>query len=304
MVSKRLIIIALVVTLSAFPLKADAISRSELEQYAASVGWTVSDLLAYLDRYGLTAADFRTIDELKQWVGTPLTEPLFHDVLRRHRLTVEELEALLGQFGETVQDYLFVEDLDRAIRFYSQHNAAMQQINDLLGALGMNEQEVRKFSRHVASLSDPQLSGKLRALRARLRPFEETEGPWTSEQRRELKAIWQEALALLELNAHCSADWSGIKAAGAEPLHVRLYNRQGEQVADVALTREMLSSGYIVRAGEKGIEAGLLALEMKGAMYGEKLPETASPYLARTLAGALLACAGLYLYRRTARWRG
>ncbi|UPT60691.1 processed acidic surface protein [Geobacillus thermoleovorans] len=290
----------LVAVFASFPAGAAAISRSELEQYAESVGWTVSDLLDYLDRYGLTAADFRTMDEMKQWLGTPITDERLHAVLRRHGLTVEELEALLGQFGETVQDYTFVEDLDRAIRFYSQHNAAMQQINDLLGAIGMTEQEVRALTRHMASLDDPQLAGRLAALRERLRPFAETEGPWTDEERHKLRAMWEEGLRLLELKA----DVPDIKTAGAKPIHVRLYTRQGEKVADIALTREMLTSGYIVRAGEKGIDAGLLAVEMKGKMYGEKLPETASPYLAYTLAGLMLASAGFLLYRRVGRLKG
>ncbi|MGJ3221803.1 processed acidic surface protein [Geobacillus thermoleovorans] len=290
----------LVAVFASFPAGAAAISRSELEQYAESVGWTVSDLLDYLDRYGLTAADFRTMDELKQWLGTPITDERLHAVLRRHGLTVEELEALLGQFGETVQDYTFVEDLDRAIRFYSQHNAAMQQINDLLGALGMTEQEVRALTRHIASLDDPQLAGRLAALRERLRPFAEMEGPWTETERRKLRAMWEEGLRLLKLEA----DEPDIKAAGAEPIRIRLYNRQGEEVADIAITREMLTSGYIVRAGEKGIDAGLLAVEMKGKMYGEKLPETASPYLTYTLAGLMLASAGFLLYRRVRRLKG
>ncbi|KJE26974.1 processed acidic surface protein [Geobacillus kaustophilus] len=294
----------LVAVFASFPAEAAAISRSELEQYAESVGWTVSDLLAYLDQYGLTIADFRTMDELKQWLGTPITDEQLHAVLRQHGLTVEELEALLGQFGETVQDYTFVEDLDRAIRFYSQHNAAMQQINDLLGAIGMTEQEVRAFIRHMASLDDPQLAGRLLALRERLRPFAETEGPWTETERRQLRAIWEEGLRLLELKANLPSDGSGIKEAGAEPIRVRLYNRRGEEVADIAITREMLTSGYIVRVGEKGIDAGLLAVEMKGKMYGEKLPETASPYLTHTLAGLLLASAGFLLYRQVGRLKG
>lgn len=285
-----------------------AVNRAELEEYIESVGWTMGDLLAYLDRYGLTVADFRTMDELRQWLGTPLTDERFHAVLRRHGLTVEELEALLGQFGETVQDYTFVEDLDRAIRFYSQHNAAMQQINDLLGVLGMTEQEVRALTRHIASLDDPQLAGRLAALRAQLRPFEQTEGPWTDEQRRELRALWEKALRLLQLEAKYYVNGREITPSAAAAADtktiVKLYNRQGEEMADIAMTRDMLTSGYIVRAGEKGIEAGLLALEMKGMMQGEKLPDTASPYLPQAAAGVLLAVAGALLYRRAGRLKG
>lgn len=308
---KWLVMAMFVVTVALSPVSAAAaISRTELEQYVESVGWTISDLLAYLDRYGLTVADFRTMGELKQWLGTPLTDERLHAVLRRHGLTVEELEALLGQFGETMQEYTFVEDLDAAIRFYTKHNAAMQQLNDLLGVLGMTEKEVRELTRHIASLDNPQLSGQLAALNKRLSSFEQAEGPWTKEERRELRAIWEEALDLLQLKAKLYVDgretgFSAVAiAAGAEPLVIKLYNRQGEEIADIAVTREMLTSGYIVRAGKKGIDAGLLALDMKTMMYGEKLPDTASPYLAYTLAGLLLASAGFLLYWRVGRLKG
>ncbi|KPC99179.1 hypothetical protein LR69_02596 [Geobacillus sp. BCO2] len=43
---------------------------------------------------------------------------------------------------------------------------------------------------------------------------------------------------------------------------------------------------------------------MKGKMYGEKLPETASPYLVYTWAGLLLASAGFLLYRWVGRLKG
>ncbi|WMV75992.1 processed acidic surface protein [Geobacillus thermodenitrificans] len=311
MVKKWIIMAVFAVMLALSPVSAAAaISRAELEQYVESVGWTVSDLLTYLDRYGLTVADFRTMEELKQWLGTPLNEERLHAVLHQHGLTVEELDALLGQFGETVQEYTFVEDLDAAIRFYSQHNDAMQQMNDLLGALGMTEKEVNKLARHIASLGNLQLSEQLTTLRERLRPFKETEGPWTKEARRKLQAIWNEALDLLQLEAKFYVDGqeTGFSAAtasaGAKPIVVKVYNRQGEEIVDIAVTREMLSSGYIVRAGEKGIEAGLLALKMKRMMYGEKLPDTASPYLMHALAGLLLMFAGFFLYRRVGRLKG
>ncbi|MED4922869.1 LPXTG cell wall anchor domain-containing protein, partial [Anoxybacillus geothermalis] len=52
------------------------------------------------------------------------------------------------------------------------------------------------------------------------------------------------------------------------------------------------------------IDAGLLAVEMKGKLDGEKRPETASPYLTYTLAGLMLASAGFLLYRRVRRLKG
>jgi processed acidic surface protein len=286
------------------------IQKQELEQYIESIGWSMSDLLNYLDKYKMTVADFQSMEELKQWLGTPITEENMQRLLKKHQLTQEELEALLGQFGETMQDYTFIEDLDTAVRFYLRHNEKMQQINDMLGAIGFTESEAKRLFDHIASLPNPHVGQQLAELDRRLQPFLQVEDvtQLTETQRRQLLSIWEDVLSTLQMKAAFYLEENGKKqkisyhelATANMPegreLLVELYNEAGELLSDVRLSKEMFTSGYVVRAGERWIAAGELASEMKETMYGEKMPDTASPYLARTLSGVLLALFGFYIY--------
>ncbi|SFA49977.1 processed acidic surface protein [Parageobacillus thermantarcticus] len=291
------------------------IEKRELEQYIGSIGWTMDDLLNYLDDYHMTVADFQTMDELKQWLGTPIAETNFQQLLKRYQLTQEELEALLGQFGETVQDYTFIEDLDAAVAFYLRHNEQMQQINDMLGAIGFTEKEANRLFEHVASLHRQNLPQQLEALGARMKPFLQVENAalLTKQQQRQLLSIWEETLSALEIKPKFYLQENGKKqevsyrrllsldALGGSDLLIELYNQKGELLSDVRLSEEMLTSGYVFRAGETFINASMLASEMEEKMRGDKMPDTASPYLANTLLGFLLALFGAYVFWRAKR---
>jgi processed acidic surface protein len=289
------------------------IQQQELEQYIGSIGWSMDDLLHYLGKYQMTVADFQSMEELKQWLGTPITEENMQRLLKKHQLTQEELEALLGQFGETVQDYTFIEDLDTAVRFYLHHNEKMQQINDMLGVIGFTESEAKRLFAHIASLPNPEVGQQLAELNRRLQPFLQVEDATqlTETQRRQLLSIWEDTLSTLQMKATFYLEENGEKqeiayhelAAANMPdgreLLVELYNQAGELLSDVRLSKEMFTSGYVMRAGEKWVAAGALASEMKETMYGEKMPDTASPYLTHALSGVLLALFGFYVYWRT-----
>jgi processed acidic surface protein len=288
------------------------IQKQELEQYISSIGWTMKDLLNYLDDYHMTVADFQTMDELKQWLGTPITEENFHQLLTRYQLTQEELEALLGQFGETVQDYTFIDDLDTAVAFYLRHNEQMQQINDMLGAIGFTEKEANRLFEHIASLHKRSVKQRLEALNARIQPFLQIEDATqlTKQQKQQLRSIWEDVLSMLEIKPKFYLEVNGNKqevsyrrllsmdTLGGRDLWVELYNQKGELLSDVQLSEEMFTSGYVFRAGEKFINASALASEMEAKMYGEKMPNTASPYLANMLLGFLLVWFGAYVYWR------
>ncbi len=60
-------------------------------------------------------------------------------------MTREEAEALLGQFGEQLQHYTFVEDLDYALSFYRDRYDTMQAMTDMLATIGLTEDEIRRL---------------------------------------------------------------------------------------------------------------------------------------------------------------
>jgi processed acidic surface protein len=287
------------------------VNEKEVQSYISSFGWTMNDLQQYLSDYDKTLADFATVDELKQWLGTPITEEQLNELLVRHKLTKEELEALLGQFGETLQDYTFIEDLDAAVHFYLHHDAAMQQINDMLSAIGFTEQEANRLFDHIMALDEKALAEKMKKLDARMERFLNIEDPTKlkKQQKEELLSIWEDMLATLEIHPVfylvngqkeeiSYQKLLDMNTLGGRDLLVELRNSQGEILADMQLSEEMLKSGYILHAGENLIHAGEIGGEMKAKMQGEKMPNTASPYMENMLLGLMMILLGAVMYWR------
>ncbi|WP_199426870.1 processed acidic surface protein [Thermaerobacillus caldiproteolyticus] len=289
------------------------INEKELQQYVSSFGWTIEDLQHYLADYDMTINDFATLEKLKERLGTPITEENLNELLMRYNLTQEELEALLGQFGETVQDYTFIKDLDTAVDFYLHHDKEMQEINDMLASIGFTEQEVNRLFEHIMSLDERALVQQLEGVDARLEPFLHIDDPTklTDAQQEELISIWETLLSALEIQPKfylvkhgqkqkvSSRQLMAMNTLGGRDLLVELYNNQGERLVDLQLSENMLTSDYILHAGESFVHAGEMAAEMKEKMQGEKMPNTASPYVTNTLIGLLLMLLGAFVYWRT-----
>jgi processed acidic surface protein len=290
-----------------------AINQQELEQYLESISWTMEDLNDYLADFDLTLADFETLDELKNMLGTPITPDNLNELLARYNLTQEELEALLGQFGETPQDYTFIEDLDMAVDFYLNHEKEMQEITDMLATIGFTEEEANRLFEHIMSLDEAALEQRMEGLDARFERFVNIEDPsqLTEAQEEELLAIWEELLAALEISpkfylvsgstkqAIAYRDLAKLDTLGGRDLLVELYNMQGELLVDMQLSEEMLLSDFIFQAGEDFLHVSEMASEMKVTMQGEKMPNTASPYLMNILIGLCTALLGWFIYRKT-----
>jgi processed acidic surface protein len=289
------------------------IDQQELDQYLQSIGWTTEDLNDYLADFDMTLADFATLDELKEMLGTPITPDHLQELLARYNLTQEELEALLGQFGETPQDYTFIEDLDMAVDFYLNHDQEMQEINDMLSSIGFTEEEANRLFEHIMSLNEETLLQRMEGLDARFEKFVNVEDPsqLTQEQQQELLEIWEELLTALEMNAKFYLvngntkqairyhDLINLHTLDGRDLLVELYNMQGELLVDMQLSEEMLLSDFIFAAGEDFIHVGEMASEMQLEMQGEKMPNTASPYLMNMLISLLIALSGWFMYRKT-----
>ena len=283
-------------------------NERELQQYVSEFGWTVDDLRHYLSMYDRTLADFSTMEELKRWLGDPVTEEGLTELLLRYHLTEEELEALLGQFGETVQDYTFMNDLRTAVDFYMRHNERMQRINDRLSSLGFTEEEAKRFFDHMMSLRDETMLQQLDALSARIdRLSSESDA---AKRRKEAIAIWKQLLDAIGLQSnfyfvtigqmeHVSADQLAATASpDGRDLLITLSNKEGERIIDLQLPKRANMTTFILHAEKDLLDVGKMAHEMKGKLLGEKMPNTASPYVRNMMAGLLLMLGGVLLYVR------
>lgn len=277
-----------------------AVRVADVAPYIREVGWTEMDLHRYLSQYHRTLADFATAEELKQWLGPPVTEAGVERVLQRYQLTKEELEALLGQFGETVQDYTWMNDLDTAVRFYLRSYEHMQRVHDVLSSLEFTEDEAKRLFDHVRALS---ANGKreLKAQAARLADGDSDSGA--------VADIWQQLLRILQLKADMYVVTTGqMKPVSAHELlaqktldadvWIALSDEEGRRIMDLQLPKRTNVAEAIVEAEKELLMAGQLAYEMKGALYGQKMANTASPYVANMLWGVAFLFIGLFLFRK------
>src|SRR5688500_14681561 len=83
--------------------------QNEINQLISELGWTNDDLTEYLDYYELSVDDFETIEDLKSMLGTPITDENVADLLLQYEMTRPQLETLLAEFGESLEDYYFIE---------------------------------------------------------------------------------------------------------------------------------------------------------------------------------------------------
>ncbi|MBD8071179.1 processed acidic surface protein [Bacillus sp. PS06] len=99
-------------------------SDAELESYLTEIGLTKEELVEYLDYYGLTIEDFVDVEEVRIFIGPVLTEENLQEILLEYEITLEELEALLVEYGEIEEGqavfdvYYFYDDLYWTVSSY------------------------------------------------------------------------------------------------------------------------------------------------------------------------------------------
>lgn len=278
-----------------------AVRDSEIQSYIGDFGWTLADLRHYLSLHNRTLADFATVEELKQWLGPPVTEEGLERLLQRYQLTKEELEVLLGQFGETVQDYVLMNDLDTAIRFYLRSYEKMQRVHDMLSSMEFTEEEAKRFFDHVRSLHANDVN-ELKALNVRLAQIR-------ADNTEAVATVWQQLLNALRLQADIYLVTTGqMKPVSARELMMRkpltedvwiaLSDEDGARIIDLRLPKHTNAANVIVQAEKELLTAGQIAYDMKGTLYGQKMANTASPYAVNMALGLLLIVAGLFFYKQ------
>jgi processed acidic surface protein len=289
--------------------------QEELDQLLVEIGWDMENLTKYLDYYEESLADYNTIEELQEVLGTPITPDNLSELLVTHGMTREELDILLAEFGETVhEDYFFIEDLELAIGFYQDHDEMMQEYEEFLSAIGITEEEADRLFNHFEALDQEALQAQMEQVGARLENLMmiDPEAEITDEQKAELVAVWEEIMASVQLKAKyylvdaqgnqtpiSFSELANMENFTAAALLVELYNLDGMMILDLQASGEMLDSQFAIDAGEKLTDIGELAGELTELKH-EKLPDTASPYVANMLVGIGMVLIGisLVLYRR------
>ncbi|KKI93978.1 hypothetical protein WQ54_00050 [Bacillus sp. SA1-12] len=289
--------------------------QNEVDQVLAELGWTNEDLTEYLDYYELTIDDFETIDDLKSMLGTPINDENLAELLAQYEITRADLDQLLAEFGENLEDYYFIEDLDIALSFYLGHDEEMADLEEFLALIGLTEAEMDSLFTHFMNLDEKQLEQEMENIITRLDPFLMIEDTTklTEAQQDELISVLQDMMNILQLDPRFYlVDRNGVETAvtfkelmGMEELYgnellVQLYNTNGELLLDMQLSEDMLTSDFIVNSGIEFAEVGDLAGELTTQLHN-RLPDTASSLWTNMLYGLIaigLGFIGLHFSRK------
>ncbi|WP_332628504.1 processed acidic surface protein [Halalkalibacter flavus] len=282
---------------------------------------------AILDVY--TFVDDLDID-LYYYNLTPITDENLQELLDFYDLTMEELISLLEEHGDSLERYEYIEDLDWTVEyylFYYDEDIDFSEIDDLFDQLGLTYEELDRLFEHFLTLDfeNPAFLDRLEKLADRMMAFENFDevSDLTPAQIAELLDIFTQLLDLFEIDVKfylvkgnekkpvSLSTLMTMTSTDGYGLLIELYNKQGEFLADLLFTADMLGSDIIVETGKdlkktekvivKQTEKKPAPAEKKPITKtekGAKLPKTASNYLVNAASGLAVALAGFAIYRR------
>lgn len=136
---KRKLAVVLLTSSILFPsVSYAAPSETDLQPYLNEIGWSKTELEAYLDFYDSTLDDYRDFEELQEFLGTVLSEETLTELLTTYELTLEEATDLLYSNGEIekgqtiLEAYTFLDDLDNDLYYYTLTPLTEENLNQLL----------------------------------------------------------------------------------------------------------------------------------------------------------------------------
>ncbi|MBM7606392.1 processed acidic surface protein [Metabacillus crassostreae] len=305
---KKLLLVTGLLLLFGFQTVHAAPPESEVITLLEDLGWTKEELTTYLkETYDLTLEEIETTEDLKLLLGTPITPENLEQLLTDYEITRPELDVLLSEFGETVEDYVFIEDLDLAISFYSDHDSEISEIEDFLALIGLTDAEVETLFTHFMELNQETLEQQMEEIVARLDPYltMDAQEELTQAQEDELVTILQDMMSTLQLKPQFYLkDNNGVETAVTfkelinmdelygNQLVINFYDTSGELLLDMQFSEEMLSSEFLIESGIEFAELGDIAGELI-ALHHNRLPDTASSLWLNMLFGLLIIAVGL-----------
>lgn len=289
--------------------------QEDIDQILTELGWTQQDLVDYLDYYELSLDDFETAEDLRSMLGTPITDENLAELLASYEITRQEMDVVLAEFGETLDDYYFIEDLDIALSFYLDHDGEMAEIEEFLALIGLTDEEVDSLFNHFMGLDEEQLEQEMEGIITRLDPYLMMDDMTvlTDAQQNELVSILQDMMNVLQLDARFYLDDNNgvrtevtfkelmnMEELYGNTLAIELYNTNGDMLLDMSLSEDMLSSEFFIESGIELAEVGDMAGELTNLLHN-RLPDTASSLWMNMLLGLLaigVGITGFFLTKR------
>ncbi|MFJ8247237.1 processed acidic surface protein [Peribacillus asahii] len=263
------------------PLVSAAPPENELNQYLAEIGWTKQELLDYLAYYEIPLDDFDTVEDLKIVMGTPINSKNFQELLMNYDLTEKELNDLMDHFGDSVNEYKFIEDLDAAVDFYVNYDEYMADVENSLAEIGITEEEAERFFNYLAQVEENNKNqlDQVEALDTRIENFlyVEDSSELSEEELDELVQILEESMALYKVKVKFAINNKDVtlkellkmKEAPSN-LYTSVYSTTGELLIDFSIPAEFFEAAEAIYEGEDMIHIGEISNEYVDHMHEEK----------------------------------
>jgi processed acidic surface protein len=252
-----------------------------LNEVSTTRGFTVSedDIDLSLFFNGKTQDEFSTTDELSTFLGDVITADLSNldGLYSEYALNQDTLVQLLNEYGEDINDYVFIKDLDLALAFYTENagndndvdlsNIDLSMYMAILSQLGLTEDEIMKLDEHFQSLTDylatPQVAAQMEDLANRIMNFTQDmvakgmENPDYKPSRaeiNELASLIDEGMKALKLNIVFTMTENGVEMnytlqelfnleeINETDFKVAFYDDASNLLGDIEVTSEFIKS--------------------------------------------------------------
>jgi processed acidic surface protein len=282
------------------------VNEVELQQYLVNNNWSKEELIDYLQFYDFTLADFDSLVELQDFLGTSITTENLNDLLGKYRLDHSDLEILLAEYGETIDDYKFIEDLDLDIEFFLAYNDKFSTVNDFVSLFGITEAEIQNLFNHTSELDEERTWEKLNNIYATLEALKyvRDKDDLSEAEQEQFLSLWIEMFEALDIDARfflvkeeamTPVELKNIiseETLNGSLLQMSLHKLAGEHLATLVFSAEMLDSDLMYEALEQIGEVVKLSGEYRQMLEIAKLPKTAGNFVVNILVSIFLIISG------------
>ncbi|SHO50761.1 processed acidic surface protein [Anaerocolumna xylanovorans] len=296
-------------------------------------GFTVSREMieSFLSKYEITFSMFESVDELKDFLGDVIKSDLSNlDYFNtEYSLSKEDIDSRLSTINKTLNDYVFIDDLELDILTNDDGGISYKYFMYMLEEsypgitkkLGLTEEEYTRTYQYFMSLKDYYTSedtqNKLIDIMMRFQTLAEnlpeSNEAVTLNQLSELQSLYQDLQDVLKIKISYSVLENGKKVPltlldlmnGKDlenaTISIDVYTDASEFLMDFSLSADMFGEVIgdvektpVTKPDSSGDKTTSTPVK---TVTGGKLPKTASNYTIMILAGAFLVVLGTVLFK-------
>lgn len=206
----------------------------------------------------------------------------FNELLTKYGLTEKEFNDLMNHFGDNLNDYKFIEDLDASVAFYVNYDEYMAETEKALGEFGITEEEAERFFNYLAEVEEKNKDqlDQLATNDTLWEKFTNVEDPsqLSDEELNEMVQILEQTIALYEIKMNFKVngqpvtlnDLLKMQEIPKGSLSGSVYSTSGELLFDFNIPQEFFESLDVVDNGEDLLHLGEISDDYVDHMHEKK----------------------------------